>query len=345
MKRSFSLLLALTLVAVWVLPVLAAPSAYSNYPYFFIASVTKNSKVTITAYNFPPNDLFKVRMGTYGTAGIAGYVVDTVTTGGAGGLSNITFNVPASLAGAYRIAIRLESSASGYYAYNWFYNDTTGSSSPVVTPPGYSGYPYFFIASVAKDDTVTITPYNFPPNDTFKVRLGAYGTLGLGGDVVKTVTTDASGKLSNLTYDIPASVAGAYRIAIRLESPTSGYYGYNWFYNNTASSGTVVVPPVPGYVGYPYFFIASVAKDSKVSLNAYNFPPNSTFNVRMGAYGSYGIGGYLVDTVTSNNAGVLSKTTFDIPAALAGSARIAIRFDSANGIYFAYNWFYNNTAP
>lgn len=81
--------------------------------------------------------------------------------------------------------------------------------------------------------SVTITPYNFPPNDTFVVRMGYYGTLGVGGIEVATVTTDAAGVLSETTYPIPAALAGQTRIAIRLESPVTGYYAYNWFWNNT----------------------------------------------------------------------------------------------------------------
>ena len=101
--------------------------------------------------------------------------------------------------------------------------------------PGYVGYPYFYIAAVVRDTTVTITPYNFPPNDTFTVRMNYYGTYGIGGYVVDTVTTDASGTLSKTTFNIPAGLANLDRIAIRLESPTTGYYAYNWFWNFDAA--------------------------------------------------------------------------------------------------------------
>ena len=42
--------------------------------------------------------------------------------------------------------------------------------------------------------------------------------------------TDASGELT-VIYVIPAYLRGQTIIAIRLESPTSGYYAYNWFLN------------------------------------------------------------------------------------------------------------------
>ena len=59
-------------------------------------------------------------------------------------------------------------------------------------------------------------------------------TRGIAGTIVQTVTTDANGKLSDLTYEIPDFLMNTGRIAIRLESPTTGYYAYNWFYNNNA---------------------------------------------------------------------------------------------------------------
>ena len=59
-------------------------------------------------------------------------------------------------------------------------------------------------------------------------------TRGVAGAIVETVTTDANGVLSDTTYAIPDFLQGADRIAIRLQSDASGYYAFNWFYNNTA---------------------------------------------------------------------------------------------------------------
>ena len=215
--------------------------------------------------------------------------------------------------------------------------------------PGYYGYPYFFIASVVKDTSVTITPYNFPPNDTFTVRMNYYGTYGVGGVVVDTVTTDAHGNLSKTTFSIPSGLVGQYRIAIRLESATTGYYAYNWFYNNSTNVTPTPAPtatpnPLAGYTGYPYFFISAVVRGSTVTIKPHNFTPNDTYIVRMGYYGSYGIAGYVVDTVTTDINGNLSKTTFNIPSGLAGLSQIAIRLESTTTGYYAYNWFYNTTA-
>jgi len=209
---------------------------YSGYPYFFIESVVGDQTVTINAYNFPHNDTFSVTMGAYGSYGIGGTVVGSTSTGGEGSFT-ATYNIPSSLASSYRIAIRLFSPNSGYFAYNWFYNNTangTGTPAPTTTPapPGYSGYPYFSITAVSRDQTVTIQAHNFPPNDTFIVTMGTYGSYGIGGVNVGSTSTGSGGAFS-ATYNIPSSLAGSYRIAIRLQSSTSGYFAYNWFYNNT----------------------------------------------------------------------------------------------------------------
>jgi hypothetical protein len=219
--------------------------SYVSYvPTFSIVTVKSGESVTIRTNNFPPGQAFTVRMGPYGTYGINGEIVGT-TDSGAGGSFEATYSIPASLKSADAIAIRMDSS-QGYYAYNWFTNMGTTSAAPPpaattapgtspapVNPPpsGYTGYPYFFINSVVANSTVTITGYNFPANQTFAVTMGPYGGYGTGGTVVGTTETGAGGTIT-ATYNIPASLAGSYQIALRLESPYN--YAYNWFYNVTA---------------------------------------------------------------------------------------------------------------
>jgi hypothetical protein len=325
--------------------------AQSTIPTFSIVSVNPNVTVTVQTYNFPPNQLFTVRMGPYGTLGIGGVVV-AQTNSGAGGSFQETYAIPASLVGSYQIAIRMDSDF-GYYAYNWFYNQAPVSPTayPTTIPgTGYSGIPTFSIQAVVRDSTVTILTNNFPANQDFTVRMGPYGTLGVGGIVVATTNSGAGGAFQ-ATYAIPSSLYGSYQIAIRMDS-NYGYYAYNWFYNNTVGGPTVTpggpttVPPT-GYTGYPTFNILGVVQNSSVTVQTYNFPPNQTFTVRMGPYGTLGIGGIVVATFDSGAGGAF-QATYAIPAALAGSYQIAIRMDSNMG-YYAYNWFYNSstgtTAP
>lgn len=352
-KATFAILILVLVLSISF----GAAQAYSGYPTFDIVSVDKDVSVTIQTKNLPPDQTFTVRMGKIGTKAIGGEIVSTFDSGD-GGAQKLTFNIPASLKGLALIAIRMDS-PSGYYAYNWFTNaavtpsaTTTATTTATITKtpsatttatasPGYSGIPTFSIVSVVEDSKVTIKTNNFPADQTFTVRMGAYGTKGIGGTVAGT-TDSGKGGVFEATYDIPEGLAGSYRIAIRLDSP-SGYFSYNWFYNSDSTGGTVTTPAAPAYSGIPTFSIQSVVEDTSVTIKTNNFPANQKFTVKMGAYGTKGIDGTVVGTTDSASGGAF-EATYTIPAALKGSTRIAIRLESENG-YYAYNWFYNTTAP
>jgi LysM repeat protein len=107
-----------------VLCVAVAPAGpAAPVPTFTIVSVVRDTSVTIRTANFPANQTFTARMGPMGTRGIGGTSVGT-TNSGSGGSFTATYNIPANLKGAYQIAIRLDS-PSGYFSYNWFFNNTT----------------------------------------------------------------------------------------------------------------------------------------------------------------------------------------------------------------------------
>jgi hypothetical protein len=215
-------------------------SAYSGYPIISIESVVEDDTVTIEATNLPAHDKFAVLMNLMGTRGVDGYRVGTVYSGGGGTLTT-TFDIPTELQGEYRIAIRYQSVAgTGYYSYNWFYNNTSDGSSTGSdtdsdngTSSGYTGYPVFKIDSVVRDTSVTIKIENLPSDDEFKTLMNYYGTRGVNGVKVRSFGTGEGGSLEE-TFTIPEEFHGLAKIAIRIESKTgSGYYAYNWFYNNT----------------------------------------------------------------------------------------------------------------
>ena len=214
------------------------PPGYSGFPTFSIVSVVRDDQVSVQTYNLTPNDIYTVTMGEMGTQGIGGIVVKKVETG-SGGAKEYTFDIPSALYGRYKISIRMQSPTSGYFAYNWFYNNSTGSGGkppdPPVdpVPPGYTGFPTFKILSVVRDDDVTVKTYNLTPNDKYVVTMGQMGTQGIGGIVVATVDSGSGGS-KQYTFDIPLALYGRYKISIRMQSQTSPYYAYNWFYNNTA---------------------------------------------------------------------------------------------------------------
>jgi LysM repeat protein len=201
---------------------------------FSIVKVVQDQSVTIQTHNMPPKDVFTVTMGPMGSKGINGYVVGK-TESGKGGTHEFTYSIPAQLRGYYQIAIRMQSSTSGYYAYNWFYNNTSGKGGQPPPPPpspGYKGYPTFYILTVHRDKDVTVQAYNLPPNDTMVVTMGPMGTKGINGIQVATIDTKSGGN-KQFTFKTPPALYGSYKIAIRMQSFKTGYFAYNWFYNNT----------------------------------------------------------------------------------------------------------------
>lgn len=312
----------------------------STYPTFSISEVKTDESVTILTNNMPANKNFNVLMGEIGTKGIDGIIVATLNSD-KGGSFLATFPIPEQLKGRAQIAIRLEGTDNPYYAYNWFWNDAKNGTWPEDYPPAQPptcacNIPTFSIKSVVKGEDVTITTYNFPKNVEFTVLMGKMWTRGINGIEVATLNSGEGGSFE-ATFDIPAELANEERIAIRLEG-TGGYYAYNWFWNNTAS--TPPAEPADGYSGYPYFFITAVEKDTTVSIKAYNLPKDTDFTVLMGKMWTMGINGIEVTTLNSGEGGTL-EATFDIPAELAGEQRIAIRLQGE--VYYAYNWFWNNT--
>lgn len=325
-------------------------------PSFVIVSVVPDVKVTIRTANFPAHKDFIVTIGKIHTLGVGGVVVAT-TNSGEGGSFQATYNIPLSLQGQALLSIRLQEKVDGkYYAYNWFANSTTPQATPGIpfptssiptqsgtltaaTPgilpkaPVYWGYPYFGITGVVQDSKVSVSGANFPLNKDFKVIMGAYGSYGIGGSLVSSFNT-SSKPVFNATYDIPATLKGVGRIAIRMESSDGSYYAYNWFFNR--STGVAAVPT------NITFSIQSIVVDTSVSITTQNLPINVEYDVLMGIYGTQGLNGISAGTIKSSTSGTLTAA-LNIPASLKGQERIAIRLVGKDGSY-AYNWFYNMSA-
>lgn len=210
-------------------------------PYTSILNVVANSELTLKTYNFPADKEFIVTMGKIGTRGIGGTVV-AIQDSGVGGSFVATYAIPPALAGEGMISVRLQSTSSGHYAYDWFYNSdgnmpvyssasASGSSSFSSIPFLPAGlYPTFSVPAISQDDTVTITTFNLAPGDTYNIFIGVYGSLGIGGIFIESLDSGTGGTLS-ATFAIPSQFYGVDRLAIRLESEISGYFAYNWFWN------------------------------------------------------------------------------------------------------------------
>lgn len=334
LRKPLRYLIPLVVAALLIASNFSSVSAV-NYPSISITSVNPGKTVTISGQNFPTGQTFTVRMGKRGTFGLDGTVVGTVNTGSQTKFS-ATFTIPTDLAGDESVAIRLDSQV-GFYAYNWFYNTSypvSGGGTPIITPS-------FSITDVERDLAVGIETKNLPAGQTFTVRMGEINTRGIKGIVVGTLDSGQGGVLK-ARFTIPADLAGRKQISIRMDSP-EGFYAYNWFWNNSTGTSTGSGGAQNDYRGIPTFSIKAVDRDKTVTIAGNNFPANETFKVTMGVMGKKGVGGYAVGNYNSGAGGEFTET-FKIPAEMAGSSRIAIRLETESGIFYAYNWFWNNTA-
>lgn len=109
--------------------------AHFAYPSFQVASVVRNQSVTIQTDHLPANMQFSVSFGPMGAYGTG--TRTTTFYSGAGGQQEYTFAIPANYHGYYQISIRIDNFVTGYYAVNWFYNNTATVLPPLATntPP------------------------------------------------------------------------------------------------------------------------------------------------------------------------------------------------------------------
>ncbi len=225
-----------------------------SHPFFAITEVAMDKSVTVKGNDFPKNEEFEVTFGSYSAYGLSGIKVATQKTGDKGEFI-ATYDIPKELAGEYMVSIYMENVDTGYYAFNYFYNadyaspteaaaapQPTTSSAPAptttVSESGYSGYPFFSIPGVVKDTSIKIKAENLPVGDKFDVILANFN----GGDEVKAGTIDASKAVVEGTFMIPVELKGVSQISVRLSSPTSGYFAYNYFFNDTFPIVPTAVP-------------------------------------------------------------------------------------------------------
>ena len=337
-KLSLTIISVLILTLVFVNQTVPAEVA----PTITIVGVTENDRVSIQTFNFPPNRPFDVRMGDFISLGVDGIVVDRITTSTAAS-QVFTFEIPSELHSSDRIAIRLDSSAHGFYSFNWFFNIDYGSHDEDFLQELLDNVdqpdPIIQVITVKKDSFFTLEGSRFPTGEDFDVLVGKYGTQGILGIKVGTLTPKSDGTIIE-TFDIPEELRSEDRIAVRVESTKSDIFAHTSFTNETGAVGGVVT--TTPYTGIPTIWIESVKADESVTIRTHNFPANKVFLVLMGQMGTRGVGGIHVTSISSGAGGVFHET-FDIPEALQGNYQIAIRLQTSDGVFYAFNWFYNNT--
>lgn len=272
-----------------------------------------------------------------------------------------TFNIPASLAGVEELKVVMENIFNGHSGSTAFTNVVDWD---IVSPAGFfstffislgggassqsaRSTPFTNILNVVTDGEVTLQTFNFPANTNFVVTMGPVGTQGIGGIVIGTQNSGNGGSFI-ATYPIPSQLRGSEMISIRLQSTTSGHFSYDFFKNqdgfDASSSGVVFDGNWTLPIGtYPYTTVNAVVADSSVTVTGSNFTKNDVYTVRMGAFGTQGVNGIIAGTQAIDGSGNFTAS-FTIPSALLGTPQIAIRFESNNTAYYAYDWFYNVTS-
>jgi LysM repeat protein len=194
-------------------------------PALTVLAVSRNESVTVGMEDFPPYDRYNVFMYEYGDDPDHGILIDKVDTGN-GGYQKIVFDIPWELQGLARLTLRMESPTTHNAAIVSFYNQNQGGGSS----GGNKVYPTISIIAVDKDFSVTIRANNLPADDAFEVLMNKMGTQGKNGILVGTIASGSGGSVEQ-TFRIPSQLQGLNKIAIRIQSPKSGFFAYNWFYN------------------------------------------------------------------------------------------------------------------
>jgi hypothetical protein len=325
-------------------------------PTFWIQDFEKPDQLTIKITNYDRVSRYGVSIGE-NSANFQGLFLGTI--GKTDGKTHTrTYKVPAQLWKADELKVVIQNVINGHSGATAFTNKIEwkivapyGSYTTYYTSSGSSSTstPFTNILNVVKDSEVTLQTFNFPGNKDFLVTMGPMGTKGIGGFVVGTQETGTGGSFV-VTYPIPAQLWGLETIAIRLESTSSTHFAYDFFqnedgYNAAAGSASAFSGDWLLQAGtHPYTQVTAVSKDNSVTFNCTNFTKNDTYTVTMGPMGTKAVGGWYVgDKLTGNNSAFTE--TFNIPAALQGSSMIAIRFESQNTSYYAYDWFYNSDYP
>jgi hypothetical protein len=240
-SKLYRVIFVLMLLAVFGLAVPGQVQAAS--PFITIVSVKAGESVTVHATGLPAGKIFTARMDKATTTADNGPVVGQ-TTSGSDGTFDATYAIPASLKTELAIAIRIDS-AGGFYAYNWFLNQTktaTPAPSTTTTPTSTPLKMYIQVVAVQKNTQITVSATNFPANIDFKVRVGPYYTFGKYQQVMATVNSGTGGAFL-FNVNLPAIVKDVSLVTIRMDSVTGSqhFVSYNAFTN--ANQGTVVSNP------------------------------------------------------------------------------------------------------
>ena len=190
MKQYKSMIFVLVMmIAVLIVSTAAVDAQSASIPAYTITSVTAGLEVTVQTKDFPASTDFVVRMRDFDAGGNAMSVARF--NSGAGGAFGLALPIPSEVAGARTIEMTIVSASDpfGLSITSQFANGGPGGKVSC----NYSVIPTFNLDAVAKNGSVTVTTAKFPPNSTFKVKMGVI----TGGSIVRYGIKGFS------TYELP----------------------------------------------------------------------------------------------------------------------------------------------
>ncbi|NLG96289.1 MAG: hypothetical protein GX491_02910 [Chloroflexi bacterium] len=177
----------------------------------------------------------------------------------------------------------------------------------------------FDIVETVAHESVTIRTVDFPIRTNFVVRIGEAKKQGVDGIIVAEFNSGAGGEIE-ATYQLPEEYKDTRILGIRIES-ADGYYGYNWFFNNTRRL-------IPDENRQPELVFSGVKKNQSATIEAKNLPARTKFTVRAGPYDRFYSAYVTLDPVQTGLDGSV-KFDLQLPEALKDVENITVRLDGA----------------
>lgn len=220
LHRAALVLLLISVLALGLPQAGQAAPAPSILVKFEILSVKANESITIHTVDFPVRTKFVVRIGEAKQQAAKAAVVAEFNSE-KGGAIEATYAIPAELKDKRILGIRIES-PDGYYAYDWFFNNT------YVYVTDKNQTPELSFSGVKKDKSVTVEGKNLPANTLLGVRVGPYDNFYRSYATLDSVRSDENGKVK-FELSLPKAAQGVENVTVRLDG--GGRYAINTFKN------------------------------------------------------------------------------------------------------------------
>ncbi|MEM5774144.1 MAG: NBR1-Ig-like domain-containing protein [Anaerolineaceae bacterium] len=200
----------------------------STKPRIDVIGVLANDRITVQAKNFPANQIFRIRIGTFANF-FRDYVYVGTVDSGKGGDFQFTVDLPAMKAGVDRFTIRLDS-AQKYYAYNVFKNVTSGVTGTTTPPTSGTSTPIAGSCQITSKQPTGTLAKNADFDAVWTVKNTGSATWYLDEVDYRYVSGSRIHKYNDV-YDLSKTVKPGESITIRVDMTapsTAGTYAVNW---------------------------------------------------------------------------------------------------------------------